>query len=140
MIKTLFITGMIALLSGCDDGKPAVPNRGAAPVPAQAQHSVDVSITDQWIGRWIGIEGLNLTISRDQSSGPGNYILRMNYGPDAALSGSFKGQTSADGIVFTREGGQHLLRAGDGEATGLKWLAEKKTCLIVTPGEGYCRS
>ncbi len=31
-----------------------------------------------------------------------------------------------------------MLRAGDGEATGLKWLADKD-CLIVATGEGYCR-
>ena len=27
----------------------------------------------------------------------------------------------------------------DGDATGLKYLAGKKDCLTVEPGEGYCR-
>jgi hypothetical protein len=63
----------------------------------------------------------------------------MQYGLDADAAGTFKGEAAEDGIAFTRPDGPQLLRAGDGAATGLKWLADKKDCLIVATGEGYCR-
>ena len=28
---------------------------------------------------------------------------------------------------------------GNGDAAGLKYLAGKQDCLVVKPGEGYCR-
>ena len=55
------------------------------------------------------------------------------------LCGTFKGEANEDGIAFTRPDGPQQLSAGNGEATGLKWLADKKDCLIVDTGEGYCR-
>ena len=58
-------------------------------------------------------------------------------GTDA--SGTFKGEAGEDGITFNRPDGPQVLRAGDGAATGLKWLADKKDCLVVNTGEGYCR-
>ena len=63
----------------------------------------------------------------------------MQYGLDAAAAGTFKGEAAEDGIAFTRPDGPQQLRAGDGAATGLKWLADKKDCLVVDTGEGYCR-
>jgi hypothetical protein len=32
-----------------------------------------------------------------------------------------------------------VLRATDGAGTGMKWLADKTDCLVVAPGEGFCR-
>ena len=75
----------------------------------------------------------------DTHAGRGHYLLTMQYGLDADDLGTFKGEAAEDGIAFTRPDGPQLLRAGDGEATGLKWLADKKDCLIVDTGEGYCR-
>ena len=63
----------------------------------------------------------------------------MRYGLDADQIGTFEGQATAEGISFNRGDGSQLLRAGDGEATGMKWLLEKKDCLVVATGEGYCR-
>lgn len=95
--------------------------------------------TDSWVGKWIGVEGLHLTIAKDDSIGRGHYLLTMQYGLDADAAGTFKGEAAEDGIAFTRPDGPQQLRAGDGAATGLKWLADKKNCLIVATGEGYCR-
>ena len=67
------------------------------------------------------------------------YLLTMKYGLDNDDAGTFKGEANEDGITFTRPDGPQQLSAGDGEATGLKWLADKKDCLIVDTGEGYCR-
>ena len=137
MKKTLFILSAVALLAACNQET----KEAAKPAPASVQATLVPATppTDQWVGKWIGVEGLNLTIAKDDSIGRGHYLLTMQYGLDADDSGTFKGEAAEDGIAFTRPDGPQLLRAGDGEATGLKWLADKKDCLIVATGEGYCR-
>jgi len=141
MKKTLLILATLALLSACNkeaqDNKP-VPK--IPPASVQATLVPETLPTDQWVGNWTGVEGLNLTISKDDTIGRGHYVLTMQYGLDADDSGTFKGVATEDGISFTRPDGPQTLRAGDGEATGLKWLADKKDCLVVNSGEGYCRS
>ncbi len=137
MKKTLFVLSALALLTACNQEskeapKPAPPSVQATLVPATPP-------TDKWVGKWIGVEGLHLTIAKDDSIGRGHYILTMQYGLDADESGTFKGEANEEGITFNRPDGPQLLRAGDGEATGLKWLADKKDCLVVDTGEGYCR-
>jgi len=42
-------------------------------------------------------------------------------------------------IEFYTIGGKKSIRFGNGEETGLKWLADKKECLIFAKGEGFCR-
>jgi hypothetical protein len=137
MKKTLLILSTLALLSACD--KQAETAKAPAPPSVQATLVPEVLPTDKWVGKWIGVEGLNLTIAKDDSIGRGHYELTMKYGLDDDDSGTFKGQASEDGITFERPDGPQILSAGDGEATGLKWLADKKDCLIVDTGEGYCR-
>lgn len=136
MKKILFVLSAVALLTACDKAKEAPK---PAPPSVQATLVPQTPPTDQWVGKWIGVEGLNLTIAKDESIGRGHYLLTMQYGLDADDAGTFKGEAAEDGIAFTRPDGPQLLRAGDGAATGLKWLADKKDCLIVTTGEGYCR-
>lgn len=125
MKKTLLILSTLALLSACDKSpqapKPAPPSVQATLVP-------ETLPTDKWVGKWVGVEGLHLTVSKDDSIGRGHYLLTMQYGLDADASGT-----------FNRPDGPQVLRAGDGAATGLKWLADKKDCLVVNTGEGYCR-
>ncbi|MCR4539491.1 membrane lipoprotein lipid attachment site-containing protein [Pseudomonas sp. 18.1.10] len=137
MKKTLFILSAVALLAACNQEAKEAPK--PAPASVQATLVPATPPTDQWVGKWMGVEGLHLTIAKDDSIGRGHYLLTMQYGLDADDSGTFKGEAAEDGIAFTRPDGPQLLRAGDGEATGLKWLADKKDCLIVATGEGYCR-
>lgn len=136
MKKSLLLLSTLALLSACDKApeasKPAPPSVQATLVP-------ETLPTDKWVGKWIGVEGLHLTVSKDDSIGRGHYLLTMQYGLDADASGTFKGEAGEDGIIFNRPDGPQVLRAGDGAATGLKWLADKKDCLVVNTGEGYCR-
>jgi hypothetical protein len=91
--------------------------------------------TDDWVGRWIGVEGTYLAIAK--AAGTGKYTLEMQYTLDD--KGTFDGTSTADGIAFTRPDGAKTLRATDGGATGLKYLEGKKDCLTVASGEGYCR-
>lgn len=51
----------------------------------------------------------------------------------------FVGRAQGGQIVFVRDGVVERIRAGDGEATGMKWLLDKQNCLTVRSGEGYCR-
>ena len=137
MKKTLFILSALALLTACNQESKEAPK--PAPGSVQATLVPQTPPTDKWVGKWIGVEGLYLTIAKDDSIGRGHYLLTMQYGLDADDAGTFKGEANEDGIAFNRPDGPQLLRAGDGEATGLKWLADKKDCLIVDTGEGYCR-
>jgi len=137
MKKTLFLLSTLALLAACNQEHKA-PTQPAPP-SVQATLVPPTPPTDQWVGKWIGVEGLNLTVAKDDAVGRGHYLLTMQYGLDAEDAGTFKGEEADNGIAFTRPDGPQMLRAGDGEATGLKWLADKKDCLIVATGEGYCR-
>lgn len=94
-----------------------------------------IARADGWVGRWRGVEGLNLVIAKGEA--PGTYSLDMQYSLDD--KGVFVGTATAAGIAFTRPDGAQVLRPTDGDATGLKWLAGKKDCLTVKQGEGYCR-
>lgn len=93
---------------------------------------------DSWVGRWIGVEGLNLAVSKGKSEG--HYLLKMQYGTDEEMSGTFEGVGTAEGIAFVRPDGEQVLRASTGDGTGLKYLAGKTDCLKVKDGEGYCRN
>ncbi|MFS2111717.1 hypothetical protein ACCC88_18650 [Sphingomonas sp. Sphisp140] len=90
---------------------------------------------DDWVGRWKGVEGTYLVVAKGAE--PGTYKLEMQYTLDD--KGSFEGKGTREGISFKRPDGAQTLRASDGDATGLKYLAGKKDCLTVHTGEGYCR-
>jgi hypothetical protein len=94
-------------------------------------------VTDDWIGRWRGVEGLNLVIEQDEMRGPGHYILTDQYSLDH--KGVFHGVAEGETIRFERPDGEQVLTATGGKATGLKYLFGKKDCLTVQKGEGYCR-
>ena len=100
----------------------ASPAGDAAPLPEEARPV----IRDAWVGRWIGVEGLNLTVTK--AAAPGLYILEMQYGTDTAMSGRFEGVGTAEGIAFTRPDGAQVLRAASGDETGLKYLAGALRC------------
>ena len=90
---------------------------------------------DAWLGRWTGVEGTYLVVTKGAL--PDRYRLEMQYTLDS--KGNYDGKGTADGVEFTRPDGKQMLRASDGDATGLKYLAGKKDCLKVKDGEGYCR-
>lgn len=85
-----------------------------------------------WMGKWTGPEGTYMDLSvRD-----GGYAVVV-----ANLDGpiTFEGHAVEGGIAFEREGKAEIIKAGDGTATGMKWLADKKNCLVINVGEGFCR-
>jgi hypothetical protein len=99
---------------------------------ACAEREPDVAHGDVWLGEWTGPEGTQLLIE----GGQGSYevTVRNLDGPR-----TFDGRSVADGIEFQRDGGPEVIRATDGPGTGMKWLTEKRDCLVIRPGEGFCR-
>jgi ABC-type Fe3+-hydroxamate transport system substrate-binding protein len=105
--------------ASADSGEPAAV---ATPLP-----------TDGWIGQWPGVEGTYLTI---EAGTPGAYKLTI-----ADLDGPkvYTGAANGATITFERNGVTETIKAGDGKATGMKWLTEKSDCLVIKSGEGFCR-
>ncbi|MEN7529085.1 MULTISPECIES: hypothetical protein [unclassified Cupriavidus] len=88
--------------------------------------------TDEWLGKWTGPEGTFLELA----GGHGKYDVTVQNldGPR-----KFEGRYADGGIEFERDGTREVIRATNGAETGMKWLADKKNCLTVRTGEGYCR-
>lgn len=124
--------------NGAETAGNAAVAAGASLANAVEEGAADIAAPanrDAWVGRWTGVEGTYLVVAKAKQAG--RYTLEMQYTLDD--KGVFDGTASADGIAFTRPDGPQTLRTSDGDATGLKYLAGKKDCLTVKPGEGYCR-
>jgi hypothetical protein len=92
----------------------------------------EVLASTDYVGKWTGPEGTSLTIT---PQGDDYQVVVQNLdGPR-----TFSGKASDGGVTFVRDGVPFVIHKGDGNATGMKWLAGKSNCLIVTTGEGYCR-
>lgn len=98
---------------------------------AEAPYCATVPIED-WPGRWNGPEGTALTLTRNAAG----YEVRIRN-----LDGEqvFSGMRVKDHIEFQRDKKLAAIWSGNGGDPGLKWLAGRQRCLIVAPGEGYCR-
>ena len=90
------------------------------------------SATDAWVGRWNGPEGTYLELA----GANGVYDVTIK---DLDAARTFTGKAAGDRIEFRRDGATESIRATNGDATGMKWLAGKTHCLTIKPGEGYCR-
>jgi len=91
------------------------------------------NVTDKWVGRWAGVEGTYLQLSKKDAG----YVVEI-----ADLDGpkTYEGVAAGDRIEFKRGGKTESIRAASGDETGMKYLAGKKNCLVVTIGsEGFCR-
>ena len=119
---------LFAAIVGCRNPS-AVPAKSA---PTQDAAASTTDQFDSWLGRWNGPEGTYLQISRNL----GSYTLEIR---DLDGSSMFAGSAEGSRIAFTRDGKAEFLSAGDGRATGMKWLAGKNHCLFTRPGEGWCR-
>lgn len=137
LLSLLASIALAMSLAGCQDRgtEPAPPAVTSPPAVSPAPAPVPVvpkPATDQWVGQWNGPEGTFLALS----GGGGQYevTIRNLDGPRA-----FAGTAAGDRIDFERDGVKESVRATNGAETGMKWLAEKKNCLTVRAGEGYCR-
>jgi hypothetical protein len=142
------ITLLSAALAGCDGAGPSTsapstpssastssaPSLASSPAPVANSSAASTPDPGQaWLGRWRGPEGTYLQLD---ATGSASYAVRIK---DLDAERTFQG-VGKDGVVhFERDGKQESIKATDGDATGMKWLAGKTTCLTVHPGEGYCR-
>jgi len=131
-ILTLLTT---IFMIGCNThNQPASTSSGTSNVPSTNPTTAASanSVTDQWLGKWIGPEGTFLVLGRNGA----NYVLDIH-----SLDGpaTYQGTSAGDHIEFQRDGKTESLHAGSGQDTGMKWLLDKKNCLIIRTGEGFCR-
>lgn len=111
------------LLLGCSRSEPG---------PGASTPAARRVITDRWIGQWHGPEGTFLKI--EGSEGTYELTIQNLDGPQ-----TFQGSATDSGIQFVRDGVTETITSTDGAGTGMKWLREKKDCLVIRPGEGFCR-
>jgi len=114
------------LIAGCK--KPADESSSNPPQkPAIAD-----TVTDKWLGKWIGPEGTYLVLSKNAEK----YVVEIN-----SLDGpaTYDAASAGDRIEFQRNGKTEYIHAGNGRDTGMKWLLDKSHCLIIKTGEGFCR-
>ena len=136
----------LVLLAGCGKAEapaPAPADTTTTEVPDETVPTETATAEDpataphrfaSWAGKWIGVEGMYATITPGE---PGKYKLEMQ--SDLDTKATYDGTDSEHGIKFKRGTEELSLRRGNGDETGLKYLAGKKECLIVKSGEGYCR-
>lgn len=105
------------------------PINETSPPPADAAHRYA-----SWAGKWTGVEGMYLVIKPTAEE---RYSLVMQY--DLDNKATVEGRDSEHGIQFTRNGEKLSLTRAAGKEIGLKYLDGKSQCLMVKPGEGYCR-
>ncbi|HEY4582861.1 MAG TPA: hypothetical protein VIG88_08360 [Lysobacter sp.] len=106
-----------------------------APAPDATPTPADTAPADaDYLGRWTGVEGMYLVVAAKPGGG---VTLEMQW--DLDHKGTFDGAVTAEGLRFMRDGVAETAVRTDGDATGLKYLAGRKDCLTVKPGEGYCR-
>jgi hypothetical protein len=126
MNKLIIALAVATTLVACKD----------APVPTTTSSSEakkDGPFTD-WVGTWNGPEGTWLRLSTEV---PGVYTIAIKN-----LDGeqTFRGSAEGSRIVFERDNKRETLQRTDGPGTGMKWLADKKDCLALKQGEGWCRA
>ena len=147
MIRMIPAMAVLALLSACRKGAESVADQAgnqvtinvpAAPEGPAAGNNASASSaplpTDAWVGKWVGVEGLALDIQ--PGKGPGVYALTVNL---MDMKNSYEGRADGAVIRFQRGDRQETISHVTGSETGLKWLADKKNCLMIQPGEGFCR-
>ncbi len=123
-------------MAGCQGGNqstaPSVAEPSSVPASPPKTPAGASRPTDVWLGQWIGPEGTYLLLSRNGEK----YVVKIQ-----SLDGpaTYDGVASGEKIQFERQGKTEFIRAGKGEETGMKWLLEKKNCLIIRTGEGFCR-
>jgi hypothetical protein len=121
---------------GAMAGRPEQDQAVVADPDANASAAAIPRAEADYVGRWVGVEGLILTVSRK----PGGGLSVDNaWSLDAGDRGTFDATAAPEGLRFTRNGETVTARPSNGNATGLKWLMGKKDCLTVRPSEGYCR-
>jgi hypothetical protein len=125
---------VLVWISGC---KPGNPPEGVHATTAKADTLVatiaaKAKMPKDWQGDWLGTEGTRMTLRATGKKVQVDFLT-----PDGPRQ--FYGEWQGNHIVFSRSQAPETIRRGDGKATGMQGLSEKKNCLVISSGEGYCR-
>ena len=131
------------LLSACKPPTPEAPAMPEAPAPATADAAAEPSAepappqallpaASGWVGKWTGPEGTFLQLF--ETDGAYKLTIQNLDGP-----ATYDAVAIEDRVEFQRNGKTETIRATSGAETGMKWLLEKKDCLTIKTGEGFCR-
>lgn len=134
-VHHLAIVAVTLVLAACQDHKPSTAEPASTPAdhtPANSRSPAINAPTDAWLGKWTGPEGTYLLLSR--TGNKYEVTIRSLDGLDI-----YEGIPAGDRIQFERNGKTESVHAGNGKKTGMKWLLDKKNCLMVKLGEGFCR-
>jgi hypothetical protein len=94
--------------------------------------------TDTWLGRWIGVEGEYMDIL---PVGDFYKINVFNMDGNKTSGISEKAANQKQEIIFYTNEIAQVITAGNGDDTGMKWLAGENNCLIIEGGinTGFCK-
>lgn len=125
------------LLSACKAPPAEAPSAPAVdvvtePAPEPAPVQALAPAASAWLGKWIGPEGTFLELS--EVDGAYKVMIQSLDG-----SASYDAMAIDDRVEFQRNGTLESIRATNGAETGMKWLLDKKDCLTIKSGEGFCR-
>ncbi len=141
-----------ACSGGAADNRPAAssptpaasPTVSASPTPVQTvsptpaaspagDAKTDGKAVENLIGKWNGPEGTYLEVAKKD----GKFAIAIK---DLDAVANFEGTAKGNVIEFTRDGKTETIKAATGDETGMKYLAGKKNCVVVTEGsEGFCK-
>ena len=118
---------MTVVMAGCEDrNQPTGPSSAATnPSPKPPLAPAGATNPNDLLGKWVGPEGTYLLLSKNADK----YVIEIR-----SLDGlaTYGGTLAGDGIEFRRNGKTEFIREGSGHDTGMKWLLEKKSCLIIS--------
>jgi hypothetical protein len=121
----VLLFALTVLLGACRD------STSTATLPATTS-DLRTNPAGKWLGQWNGPEGTFLDLAQTGN----HYVVKIR---SLDSLDAYDGVATAGGIQFTRNGKAESIRTGNGEDTGMKWLLDKKNCLIIKYGEGFCR-
>ncbi|HSI88074.1 MAG TPA: hypothetical protein VK918_03400 [Pyrinomonadaceae bacterium] len=139
IMSVTLLAAFSILMIGCtpaeepDNVPPRTPSPTATPTATASPTADDKKTAASLTGRWQGQDGTYVNITEKD----GKYSIEL-----ANLDGpkTYEGTAKGDEIEFTRDGKTETIKAATGEETGMKYLQEKKNCVVITKGsEGFCR-
>src|SRR5580692_10618317 len=130
------ILALTVLFGACQDHKstaePLVTGTSSATPSTEIPPAGGSVSAEKWLGKWNGPEGNFLLLSLNGRL----YLVKIQ---SLDSLDTYEGVSTVDGIQFNRNGKTESDHAGNGEDTGMKRLLNKKNCLIIKYGEGFCR-
>ena len=143
------LLAVVLLLSACKPPTPEAPAAPAAPEAPEAPAAATSDVVSEpsiepappqalapaasgWVGKWSGPEGTFLELF--ETDGAYKVTIQNLDGPAIYDAVAIEGR-----VEFQRNGTTETIRATSGAETGMKWLLDKKNCLTIKTGEGFCR-